>query len=86
MMEGKKKQIPKRIKKFLKGKIMNTNEIHSKLLDTKSIAGGGRLKPYRNTPSKQAVGSILSAPWHGFTRLTDKGVYPALWTYEGEEE
>lgn len=82
----KQERIPNKIKEILRGKTMPTSLIHDALLDMQAEIKNGRRKPWKHTPSKQKIASILGSPLHPyFVRVSDKGQYPSYWTYDEEE-
>lgn len=73
----------KKIKEILDGEIMSTHLIHDRLQDATADIKDGRTKPWKHTPSKRKVTNILTSH-PPFKRVNEK--YPALWTYNSEEE
>ena len=83
--ENKQIMAPKKIKEILLGKELTVKQIYDAVQDITAITKHGKTKPWRNKPTKGQITSLLGAKCHGFTRLTEKGVYPALWTWNGED-
>lgn len=83
--ENKQVMAPKKIKEILFGKELTVRQIYDLVQDATAITKHGKTKPWRNKPTKGQITCILSAKCHGFTRLTEKGVYPAIWTWKGED-
>lgn len=83
--ENKQVMAPKKMKEVMLGKELTTRQIYDLLQDITAITKNGKTKPWRNKPTKGQITSILGAKCHGFTRLTKKGVYPAIWTWKEED-
>ena len=76
-------RIIEKIEEILNGKTMTTALIHDKLQDATAKVKGQREKKWKHTPSKGQVKNILVSHSQ-FKRVNDE--FPALWTYENEEE
>lgn len=72
-----------KIEEILDGQIMPTALIHDCLQDATAEIKNGRKKPWKHTPTKRKVTNILTSHPQ-FKRVNDK--YPALWTYNSQEE
>ena len=83
--ENKQVMAPKKMKEVMLNKELTVKQIYDLMQDITAITKHGKTKFWRNKPTKGQITSILGAKCHGFTRLTEKGVYPAVWTWKGED-
>lgn len=79
-------RIPNLIKEILRSEELTTRQVYERLMDAVARGKKGKTSPWRNTPSMAQLGSLLGSSLHPFRRVTPKGKYPAIWTYDGEEE
>ena len=77
------KRIPEKIAQVMEGdEDLPTFIIYDRLMDALAYTRKGRTKAWRNTPTKQQVGAILSSGLYPqFVRVSEKGQYPTYWRY-----
>ncbi len=77
------KRIPEKIAQVMEGdEDLPTHVIYDRLMDVLAYTRKGVSKRWRNTPTKQQVGAILSSGLYPqFIRVSEKGKYPTYWKY-----